>query len=453
MASPLELEERPRPNGSNGQHYAPQDPRPDPAAPNEDETGEAATAPAEPKAKKKKLVVNTLALVNYIETRWRSAIRINLFTENMTVSEPFPPNGTRSGKWRQFREPSDQLEAMLYFQSNGFPRASKGAVIDALLAVGHRNAFHPVADYLASLKWDGEKRLAKLFHTYFNAEIPTDAQEEKKKLAYLAHTGQCFMVSAVARIRVPGCKVDHLPVLVGDQGFNKSRAIRALCRDEAWFSDDLSPDLVDKDTKDSLVGKWLIELAEIPHVRKEVERVKAFFSRQTDRYRRAYDRMTSDWPRQCVFMGSSNDLELIDTTGNRRFWPVEVAGPIDVAPIERDRDQLWAEAVHMFEAGFQWWLPPDIEAIAGEEQERFREEDIWIGQFESWLAIRGKEGKPFTLAAAMCGAFDSLFQDPNAISKADQMCAAGCLKTIGYKRRLKRIGESRQWLWSPGKKR
>jgi putative DNA primase/helicase len=389
----------------NGPAPPDEDPPDDVPPPEDDEAGEAATAPAEPKEKKKRAVVNTLALVNYIEARWRSVIRINLFTENMTVSEPFPPNGAKSGKWRQFSEPSDQLEAMLYFQNNGFPRAGKGVTMDALLAVGHRNAFQPVADYQASLKWDGEKRLAKLFGKYFNAEIPPNAEEAQKKLAYLEHTGQCFMVSAVARIRTPGCKVDHLPVLVGDQGFNKSRAIRALCRDEAWFSDDLSPDLVDKDTKDSLVGKWLIELAEIPHVRKEVERVKAFFSRQTDRYRRAYDRMTSDWPRQCVFMGSSNDLDFIDPTGNRRFWPVEVAGPIDVAPIERDRDQLWAEAVHMFEAGFQWWLPPDIEKIAGEEQERFREEDIWCTELETWAKGQGAD-TTFTLAEAMSGALD-----------------------------------------------
>ena len=181
------------------------------------------TFPHKPKpAAKKKAVVNTLTLVNYIEAKWPSSIRINLFTENMKVSEPFPPNGNKTGKWRQFCEPSDQLEATLHFQSNGFARAGKGVVMDALLAVAHRNAFHPVADYLASLKWDSQPRLAKLFRKYFNAEISTNAEEAKKKLEYLEHIGQCFMVSAVARIRHPGCKVDHLPVLVGRRASTKA---------------------------------------------------------------------------------------------------------------------------------------------------------------------------------------------------------------------------------------
>ena len=105
----------------------------------------------------------------------------------------------------------------------------------------------------------------------------------------------------------------------------------------------------------------------------------------------------------------------------------------------------------MFEAGFQWWLKPEIEAIAGEEQERFREEDIWIEAFEMWLAGRVNKDKPFTLATAMCGALDSLFQDQNAITKADQMRAAGCLKSLGYRRRKVRTGTQTAWLWTAGK--
>ena len=164
---------------------------------------------------RKKPIANTLALVNYIETHWVTSIRINLFTEHMKVTEQFPPNGEANGKWRQFCEPSDQLEATLHFQSHGFPRAGKGVAMAALLAVAHRNAFHPVADYLANLKWDGKPRLNKLFRKYFNAEIPTNAEEAAKKLSYYEHIGPCFMVSAVARIRKPGCKADYLPVLIG----------------------------------------------------------------------------------------------------------------------------------------------------------------------------------------------------------------------------------------------
>jgi predicted P-loop ATPase len=202
------------------------------------------------------------------------------------------------------------------------------------------------AIYLGGLRWDGTGRVGKLFLQYFNAELPDDPVERDRHTAYLEHISVGCMVGAVARIMVPGCKHDHVPVVVGrQQGMLKSTAIRALCHDPAWFTDNISPDLIDRDTKESLRGKWIIELAEIPHIRRETERVKVFFSSLADRYRAAYGKASQDHPRQCVFIGSSNDLEFVDVTGNRRFWPLLTAGMIDIAAIEADRDQLWAEAL------------------------------------------------------------------------------------------------------------
>lgn len=399
----------------------------------------------DPPKKPKKRGLNALVLVNFMAAsrEWRGALRINTFTEAMQVADQFPPSLPASGAFRPLREPSDLLEAMLHFQGCGFPKAGKSLVWDALCAVAHRNAFHPVQNYLNGLRWDGKERLGRLFQDYFNGELPDDPAEADRVVAYLEQTSQCFMVSAVARIRRPGCKVDYLPVLVGPQGYHKSQAIRALCADPAWFSDDLSTDLMERDTKESLTGKWIVELAEMPHGKKEVERVKAFFSRQTDRYRRAYDRTTNDWPRQCVFMGSSNDLELIDHTGNRRNWPVEVAAPIDVDRIVADRDQLWAEAVELYESGYAWWLATNIEELAGEQQGRFQEEDIWTGELSDWITLRNE--RPFTLAEAMTGALG--FQDRKQIPKGEQTRASGCLKTLGFRRRRVRARGSYPWLW------
>ena len=402
---------------------------------------------AEPAHKGKKRSINALVLVRFISahSQWRQALRVNLFTETLEVCEQFPPSSAPETTYRPFREPADLLEAMLWFQGTGFAKAGKNLVWDALTASAHRNAYHPVRRYLDSLQWDGHPRLERLFQHYFNASIPDSGEDRDRTVAYLEHISRCFMVSAIARIRQPGCKVDYLPVLVGHQGFNKSQAIRALCQNPAWFSDDLSPDLVERDTKDSLIGKWIIELAELPHVRKEVERVKAFFSRQTDRYRRAYDRLTNDWPRQCVFMGSTNDLEFIDVTGNRRFWPIEIAGPIDVARIATDRDQLWAEAAALYADGFQWWLRPNIEALAAEQQAQFEEEDLWVSPLAAWVTGRASDS-PFTLADAMTGALG--FADAKQITKPEQMRASTCLKSLGYRRRLKQIGARREWLWT-----
>jgi predicted P-loop ATPase len=388
--------------------------------------------------------VNMADVVGWIDDQphWIDTLRMNLLTEAIEVSATFPPTVAPNGRMRPLREPDDLLNTILYLQVNGFRRGAKSTILDALTLIACRNAFHPVRDYLISLQWDGTERVGSLFREYFNADVAADDQD--RSVAYLEHVSTCFMVAAVARVMDPGCKVDHLPVLIGLQGFGKSEGVRALCPDDAWFSDDLSPDLMQRDTKESLVGKWLIELAEVPHVRREVERVKAFFSRRTDRYRRAYDRTTQDHPRQCVFLGTSNDLELIDASGNRRFWPIEVAGDIDVARIIADRDQLWAEAVALYRQGVRWWLAPTIEAIAAERQQAFREHDTWEPILEGWLDQR--DAKPCTLLQAM-RAIQQIDENLILHGKADQGRVAACLKRLGYQRRQRRIEGVRDYWW------
>ena len=395
---------------------------------------------------------NVLALVRRLEntSAWQGAIRLNDLTAAFEVREPFPPTDTAPGLFRPLREQMDVLEAMLWFQANGCPTANKHAVFDTMAIVAHRNPHHPIRRYLDGLVWDGVARVSRLFQHYFNAEMPDDDDGElDRHVAYLEHISRCFLVSAVARVMEPGCKVDHLPVIVGMQGGHKSKAIQALCPNLAWFTDDLSPNLIERDTKESLLGKWLVELAEIPHVRKEAERVKAFFSRQTDRYRRAYDRSTADWPRQCVFIGSSNDLEFVDPTGNRRFWPFHIGrGTIDVAAIVADRDQLWAEAAGLYRDGCEWWLPPKLELIAAERQAGYVEEDIWDELLETWWQRPQNHDRPFTLGEAMIGALENIAVAAE-IPKQDQMRAAGCLKRLGFRKgQLKRGAAGRAHYWT-----
>jgi putative DNA primase/helicase len=240
-----------------------------------------------------------------------------------------------------------------------------------------------------------------------------------------------------------------VPVVVGKERLLKSSAIRALCHDDKWFSDDISPNLIERDTKESLSGKWIIELAEIPHIRRETERVKAFFSRCVDRYRSAYGKANQDHPRQCVFIGTSNDLEFVDVTGNRRFWPFRIAGLIDITAITTDRDQLWAEATALYRQGVRWWLPPNIEAIAAEQQAGFVETDIWEGLIAKWL---DEHSGPFTmehLFAKDTGI--TPYRETAAVSKADEMRAARCLTKLKLIKRQATInGQRRVWWMRPG---
>jgi predicted P-loop ATPase len=226
---------------------------------------------------------NVAAIVAFIEgaMEWQRALRFNELTSGVECCDQFPPQPQKSAQaqtMRSLRDPADLLEALVYFQRLGFAKAGKQTVWDALLFVAHQHRYHPVRDYLDSLQWDGTPRVSALFLSYFNAELPADKTERARHIAYLEHTSRSLMVAAVARAKQPGCKFDHVPMLVGQERLLKSTAIRALCADPTWFSDNLPPDLGERDTKEALTGKWIIELSEIPHIRRESERVKAFFS-------------------------------------------------------------------------------------------------------------------------------------------------------------------------------
>jgi hypothetical protein len=402
--------------------------------------------PKEPRSQRATL--NVLALVTHLNTTaaWNGVLRFNLFTENYEVCGSLPPpkDGAK-GPPRAFRDPQDALTMEMYFQASGFPKAGKNVTFDAVAAVAHTHAYHPVHDYLGALKWDGTERVGKLFWHYFNAEVPEAEAELYPHLDYLQHISTGFLVGAVARVMQPGCKHDHVPVVVGRERLLKSTAIRALCQDPAWFCDDISPNLIERDTKESLAGKWLIELAEIPHIQKESERVKAFFSRCVDRYRSAYGKTNQDHARQCVFIGTSNSLEFVDVTGNRRFWPFRVAGPIDVAAIVADRDQLWAEAFALYRQGVPWWLPPRIEDIAAEQQAGFVEDDVWEDLIARWL---GSQHGPFTmenLFAKDTGI--TPYREVATVDKRDQMRAARCLIKLGWVKQQRRVGGRKARWW------
>lgn len=400
------------------------------------------------------------ALVAYLQNdpQWRGAIRFNQFTQQIEVADPFPPQlGQVMAAFRPIRDPIDILEAMMCVQENGFPKVGKDTVTSVIVLVAEHNACHPVRDWLQGLEWDGADRINQLFLHYFKGELPdeNDPKRHDEITRYYEKVGECVLVGAVARVMRPGCKVDCLPCLVSPQGFDKSKGLLALCPDPAWFSDDLSTNITDRDAKESLSGKWIIELSEFPHMRRDIERVKAWFSRQVDRYRRAYGRLNMDHPRQCVFCASTNDLEFVDLTGNRRVWPIPLAAEVDVAAIERDREQLWAEAVHWYRKGFPWWLPPEVENTAAEVQDAYVEFDGFDEKILEFLDNKypaNTEGKrrPFTLPKVAEGiGFSYRPSDMNFISKADEMRIARRLRRLGFHpdpHRSRSTGRARFWV-------
>jgi predicted P-loop ATPase len=186
------------------------------------------------------------------------------------------------------------------------------------------------------------------------------------------------LVAAVRRIRRPGTKFDTILVLEGPQGSGKSTAVKILASEE-WFSDAEVLAADPKTQAEALEGVLIFELGELSGIhRSEVEKVKAFASRTVDKSRPAYARYREDHPRQNVFIGTTNDdAYLKDATGNRRFWPVLTGSSIDLEGLAMDRDQLWAEAVHLEATGMSLMLPEGLWATAAEAQTERTMTDPW----------------------------------------------------------------------------
>jgi hypothetical protein len=228
-------------------------------------------------------------------------------------------------------------------ERRGLKTVGKELVADAAMSVAKRLQYHPICDDLRSRPHDGVERLDTWLVRHAGAE----------DTPYIRAVGRKFIIQMVARVMEAGCKADHTLVLSGPQGQNKSTACRILAGAD-YFSDTLPSITGDKtDAIRHLQGKWLVELAELAPSRKsESEDLKAFLSGAVDRVRLPYARFDERFPRQCVFVGTTNEDQFLrDATGGRRFWPVVVRQVIEIEALAEERDQIFAEAFAAYEAG------------------------------------------------------------------------------------------------------
>lgn len=278
-----------------------------------------------------------------------------------------------SSKERRLSDRDDTLTAN-WLQHHGIMVNEKVAHT-AIETVAQDRPFHPVCEYLEGLKWDGQPRVDTWLSYYCGVA----------RCEYADAVGVRWLISAVARALRPGCKADHMLIFEGAQRKGKSSAAGIL--GGAWFSDDLG-DLGNKDSAMQAGASWIIEVAELDALsRAEVVRVKAYLTRKVDKFRPPYGRRLIEAPRQCIFVGTTNqDDYLRDETGGRRFWPVK-AESIDLEALARDRDQLWAEAVHLFKQGRSWWLENEhLESLAADEQSARYAGDPWTDAVEKFVA-------------------------------------------------------------------
>jgi predicted P-loop ATPase len=331
--------------------------------------------------------------------------------------------------WRERPVSDTDVSAMQeWMQLAGLPRIGKDTAHQAVDLAAQEKAFHPVRDYLNSLEWDGKDRLSIWLPYYLGVEASP----------YSKAIGEMFLISMVARIFDPGCKADYMMILEGPQGARKSTVCAIL--GGKWFSDNLPDVSSGKDVYQHLAGKWLIEIGEMSAMSKaDSTALKAFITRSVERYRPSYGRKEVIQPRQCIFIGTTNQAAYLrDETGGRRFWPVKVTS-IDTESLQQDRDQIFAQAVSAYRKGATWWPDGDFERehIAPEQEARF-EADAWEQIIRTHL-----ENIPKTTIGDI--AREGLHIETPRIGTADQRRIGAILERLDWHRLPKDWKGNRYW--------
>ena len=309
-------------------------------------------------------------------------IVFNQLADGMEIRDPVP--------WKhpsKFWRDADDAQLICYVDEKYGTFSQRNYSIAVAKVVDDRS-YHPIRDFFKSLpEWDGVKRVETALVDYLAAEDTPYVRAVTRKL----------LCAAYVRVHNPGAKFDNMIVLNGDQGIGKSTFISKL--GGGWYSGSLNlSDMNDKTAAEKLQGYWILEIGELAGMKKaDLDKVKAFISRQDDKYRASFGRRVTPHPRQCVFFGTTNNENgyLRDITGNRRYWNVKVTGKGKHKAWELDEDtvaQIWAEVKVIAKAGEKLYLPPELEEFARDEQRAAMERDDREGLVVEYLEMLLPEG-------------------------------------------------------------
>lgn len=361
---------------------------------------------------------------------WNGVLAYDAFRNTEVIRKPLP--------WRGLDRPHVAYEPWLgsddkrleNWLGETFNLRPTKIIQNAFTEIVYRNKFHPIKGYIESYTWDGVPRIERVFIDYLGAEDTHYVRQVTRKM----------LLAAVSRLYRPGCKFDEMLVLVGPQGAGKSSLLAKLGRE--WFSDSLRT-FDNKEAGEHLQAGWIFEIGELSAMKKaEVEEVKAFLSKTEDRYRVAYDRTISDFPRKCIFFGTTNTRDFLqDATGNRRFWPVEVE-PARATLSHWDHltdelvGQIWAEALHLFKAGETLALDSRSKEEALLQQSAHLEVDPREGIIREWLDnpiddewLEGEERFHNRICAAQIWTV-ALHKKPGDMSRWDARVICGIMRNI-----------------------
>lgn len=356
---------------------------------------------------------------------WRNALRFNLLTLTVeVVGEPLKSDEDVARPDKAKVEPLTDAyvtRICVWLSRHCGLGYAEQTIFNQLTAIAQDNPHDPVRDMLGTLKWDGKVRLATVLEDYFGVE-----SSQWGRIA-----GRRWLIGAVARAMDPGCQMDTMLVFEGEEGKRKTTAMKALAGG-AWACGALMHRIEDEQALHMIHSRWLVEFGELRAMRQaEKQHVKLFVSNPVDNFRPKYGRVSIGYPRRCVFFGTTNEADYLDDpTGARRFWPVAVTTAADMRAIERDREQIWAEAVECYrrwetehqayeDHPDQWWLTPEEEKLARAEADKRAPSDAVSEVLDHWVARQKPERREdgFTVRELLIDCFQ---HEPNAITRANE---------------------------------
>lgn len=362
--------------------------------------------------------------VNYLITlpQVRDAFRYNAFSGMIEINSNAPWYKERGSKGPNLSD-EDIVLLKYFFTKTVKVEFSQQTVLEAVIVAGHKRHYHPIRNYLNSLKWDGKTRIDTWLSDYGHAVDNI----------YTRAVGRKTLCAAVKRVMEPGCKWDHVLIIEGDQGIGKSTACRILGRN---WAGDMNLDPHSKDSVAMMLNKWVIELSEMTALRwADANALKSFITREKDTVRLAYERHAKDFPRQSIFIGTVNPEHigyLKDITGNRRYWVVKFNGLVGLTGLEDNCDQLWAEARTVYDKE-PLYLTGEAEKLQTLEAQARMPEDPMRGNVIKWI----KEN-PDVIEVTTDMILEYIGVPMKAITRSDQSRVAQSLVEMGWEKKLTR---------------
>jgi len=278
--------------------------------------------------------------------------------------------------------------AMRLETDHGFKRVFTKDLIEVIKTVAYRNKFDSAwqwGNWVAS-KWDGKRRIERLFADYLGCEDREFTTEASKYFA-------TAMAARLMTQNPEGEKADMIPILVGAQGLGKTTSVQALAPLPNTFVE-VSFNRREDDMARMIKGKLIGEIAELSGLKtREAGDIKAWVSRQKEAWIPKYSEHEKNVPRRIMFIGTTNEQDfLADKTGNRRWLPMKVVRQADLEKLKADLEQLWGEAIiTQRKRGILWQV---VERLAESEHEEYLVVEPWEDEVMTWVKTdKVQEGK------------------------------------------------------------